>query len=484
MKCRIALLVFIGVFLFSGVAYAETPIELWESYTANDDTDSEVYTVNWFTQTFTTTTSHTIEYVRLKLYQEGSPGILEVQIQGVDGAGKPDGDELTSGIINGTVLAAASPGNWYRIDVDSYTLDSAEQYAIVVRGTGTSNANNIHWRKDGSAGAYTGGQAGASTDNGGTWTMDADDDYMFEVWGRGVLEVADAKVFTDYIETGDWLFVTRYSNFFKPYYPSYNPKNYFLLQLVNDDTGDVEAQVPLAQWGLRPGSIYVSADDADSLQWQGNYSIRMNATFAPYPNDSYTLLGTDWIGSNLNLLDDWCLLLAHDIEDYYGTSPSEGECCTTSSIESGHDVLNDEGGAIFMVGIPYLDQARRDLFAYTIREGSPEEGNYSWGYVDTLDWEATVGPEIANASANVSYYWFSIERPTGGRIFIGVMFFMLFCIMAAVGVPIGHHTAGMVIGLPILLAGCWLNVLPWAAAGAVLLILIFILVKNFWLGGT
>jgi len=477
--------VFLGLFVVGNPVYGlEFSTQLWESYTTNDDTDNEVYSSNWYTQTFTTTTSHTVEYVKLKLYQEGTPGILEVQIQGVDDAGKPDGMELTSGVVNGSQLAAASPGGWQRIDVDSFTLDTETQYAIVVRGTGTNAANNVHWRKDGSAGTYAGGQYGASTDSGGTWTMNADDDFMFEVWGLCRLCVEQAKVFTDYIDTGDWLFVVEYGNMFKPYYPAYNSKNYFNLQLVNDDTGDVEAQVPMAQWGVKPGSIYISVTDAESLEWQGNYSIRLNGTFVPYPNASYTLQGEDWIGSNLVLLDDWCLLLAYEIQEFYGTDPAQGECCLAASIHAGKSVLNNEGGAIFMQGIPYLDQVRRGIFAYTIQEGGEGETNYSWAYVESLDWQAAIGPEIANASTEFSYYWFSIERPTGGRIMLGSLLFVIFCIMAAVGVPIGHHTAGMVMGLPILIAGCWLNILPWAAAGAVLLILIFILVKNFWWSGT
>ena len=455
----------------------------WEYYNANDDADVEVYGANWYCQTFTTNISHSVEYIKLKLYQEGTPGILTVAIQAVTDSGEPDGVDLTSGVINGSILSSASPGNWNQINVDSFYLEGGTKYAIVVRGTGQNAANNIHWRYDNTGPTLKGGEYGSSSNGGGAWTMDNTKDFMFEVWGLTTVYVEDAKVFQNYIEEGDWLVVAEYGLFYEPYYPRYNPKNYFLLQLVNDVTGDVEAQLPVPQWGFRPGSIYINADDAESLEWQGNYSVRLNGTFAPYPNYSDEIRGADWVGGNLLLLDDWCLILAHEMEDYYGTSPPE-ECCTIFSSVAGRDILNEEGGAIFIVGIPYLNVIRQAIFAVSITEPEYESTNFSWAYVESLDWEATVGPEIANASTEFAYYWFTIERPTGGRIALGLIFFIMFVFMAGLGVPPGHHSQGMILGLPLIIAGAWLNVVPWAILGVCVLLLLLLLVKAFWWGGT
>ncbi|KKN05684.1 hypothetical protein LCGC14_1084830 [marine sediment metagenome] len=131
---------------------------IYESYTTGDDGGEIVSGIYKRAQTFTPSTSHTIDRVRLKLYRVGSPGTLSVKIYAT-AAGLPTGAALASGTTNGDTLTTSTSGAVRDIYLGAGTaLSSGTQYAIEAEAAdGTPSTHEVRWRWDASSPTYSGG---------------------------------------------------------------------------------------------------------------------------------------------------------------------------------------------------------------------------------------------------------------------------------------------------------------------------------------
>ncbi|MDH7477091.1 MAG: hypothetical protein QHH17_01770 [Candidatus Bathyarchaeota archaeon] len=158
--------------------------ELYENYTTDDNSDLSVFGNVWGAQTFTVGSEpHTVKAIVLKLSKAGNPGTFIVGIRAVGADGKPTGDDLTSGSIDGNTLPT-SP-EWIQIMVAEYTLNANTTYAIVVRAPNGSDQNWVKWRYA-DPGYYEGGIYMYSLDGGNTWLTAPNCDYLFQVWGYAI----------------------------------------------------------------------------------------------------------------------------------------------------------------------------------------------------------------------------------------------------------------------------------------------------------
>jgi len=278
--------------------------------------------------------------------------------------------------------------------------------------------------------------------------------------------VDGANVYSSYIEDDDWLIVVKYKNVLEPYYGNDTSQNAFLLQLVDTDNTTVLAQTPLPSWGYRPGSIYLSATTVSSLEWGANYTIKINGT----ANEThYNLTAADWRGSNLVILDDWCLALATSMQTY------DNATYITMTTEKGL-VLNEEGGVLFVVGIPVLNQVRPNLFQIVVSDIPHEEVTETWAFWATLDpWYTAVGPELAGI-INSSGALISVDGQTAGMLFI----FILWAAIATTAFAVGHGTAGMALSLPILALGTYYQFIPFAVMGVALAVVVVLVIREIW----
>ena len=440
--------------------------EVWESYTANDDSAVEIYGQNWSAQSFTTgTEAHSVTSIRLMLYRELLPGTITVSIKATD-TGDPTGSDLCSGTIDGDTLTTDSAGSWYEIDIDDYSLEASTQYAIVVRAIAGDAANSLWWRMDGSAGAESDGQEELSTNGGVSWTGDADDDYMFEVWGEHLIAITRAEVYRSYIEDNDMLIVCETTNTYVPYYPDYGVSRYFDVQLTSADGATILAQTVNNMWGNRPQAIYLSADAAASLTSGTAYRIYLYGDFGANPSVYYTLQSADWRGDDLTLLDGWVLLTAHRMESYY-------DVAFTTFVSEG-EVLNTEGGVLFNYGIPLLSEVRDNIFASPMAGTVYDSGTVTEGWSGT-SWETQVGTDMA-AFANSAGTLFGMT----GQRFAGVMIIIIYVILAVFLLPRGHSAAGMVAGAPLILLGVWLRVIDAMFIGVMVSILCLFIIYHYW----
>lgn len=125
-----------------------------------------------------------INTLTVKVFREGNPGTVDVDIFAVDGDGKPTGASLSNGSFNGNVLTTDSGGELKEVSMSAFTFNNETMYAWVMKADGSSNNNEVHIRYDSNAAAYTGGQRLASGDTGSTWSVNADQ-YYFDLQGGG-----------------------------------------------------------------------------------------------------------------------------------------------------------------------------------------------------------------------------------------------------------------------------------------------------------
>jgi len=443
---------------------------LYENYTSGFDTYNETYSTYWHAQSFTTNESHSVNELLLALYGEGTSGTLTVSIKEMGSNGLyPAGGDLCSG----TLSDIPTVGNWYSIPVDEYNLETNTTYAIVIRGTGADENNTVKWGYDSAGATYTGGQRYYSTNGGASWTNVAGSDFLFMVYGNPSMEIYGVNVFADYMESGDWLFTVSGLNIFEPYYSEKDSKGSFLLQLTKaDDT--LIAQTPLTAWGYKPTSIYLSSATAATLDWGAGYKVKFYEIGGDNYNTSYTLTSADWRGAELSILDDWSLTTARAMENYYSTD------FIVSTATKG-DVLNEEGGVMFTIGIPYLDAIRPGIFQIVVSTIDYTPPSWGSSYEEGLPtWETAIGPSMTTALTSVGGLINLDGKNTG--ILLVILLYVAVATAAFAGT--GHGVAGLALASPILILGVYFRFIPFAAMGVAIALIMVLLVRELWWGRT
>jgi len=277
--------------------------------------------------------------------------------------------------------------------------------------------------------------------------------------------VKGANVYSGYLEDNDWLIVIEYQNMLEPYYGNDTSIDSFQLQLI--DGGTVIAQTPLAAWGYKPGAIYLSATTVASLEWGTAFNVNMTGVAN---TTGYTLLASDWRGSSLATLDTWCLALASRMENWYNVTFLVPSATATT------EVLNEEGGVMFAVGIPYLEQARPNIFQISTYTPGWEDKEWTEAYPESLPgWEVAVGANFAGIFNDLGDTM-GIDGQWVGAILLFVVYFAL-----AIGVlGMGHGLAGLVLASPLLMAGFYFKLIPFAVLGVIIAIAALMLVRQFW----
>lgn len=177
-------------------AAAKSQPAINQSYGTGDDGNKAIGGSGEEAQTFTMGATHTLRYVRLKLYRSGLPGNFAVSVRATDGSGHPTGVDLCSAVANGNDLTADANGAWCEVDFGSpITLNSGTKYALVL----LCISGTINWRCDTTAPAYAGGNREYSSNGGTTWSTDSNTDFMFEEYGS----TNDMTLFPAAVAAGD-----------------------------------------------------------------------------------------------------------------------------------------------------------------------------------------------------------------------------------------------------------------------------------------
>jgi hypothetical protein len=440
---------------------------LFEFLNAGDDTDSiRTASGNITYQTFTTEdTSHTVTSVRLKLKRVGAPGSITVSLRNANAAAtEPTGVDLCSVILSSTTMSTAY--TWYSftfVATDVVSLAANIPYAIVITAPSGDATNYVMWALDSGDGEAD-GRYGYSLDGGITFTSVAGSDELFEVWGYPALQVLNAKVFTGYAATDDWLLVVEEENNYPPYYTEKDdPSAWFLLQLVDSNTNQVKAATPIIQWQRQPLGIYISPTDASVLTWSGNYIARMTLIDGS-DYQEYPLQLSDWRGDDMTYLDQWVRSTASDLQIYYGI-----DLLTSDPTKGGKLILNSAGGVMFARGIPALTNIRPDLFADVGDALTPHTET-------TFTKNVQLGRPTAQTTLGTNLYGIIQDgatlagvAPADINTFISIIWIIAYIILVMF---IGFGAVGgflpVVLAIPFVLVGGWIGMIDMSYIAALL----------------
>lgn len=173
------------------------PFIAQETYTSTPDVE-QIYTTNWFGQTFTVPTGVTsINYIDLLGRQKGSlaeTDNITVEIYATS-AGLPTGSVLASATRVAREIGYSGPNTdfgdyaaseWTRWTLSSeLTVTPGTVYAIVVHLSGGigSSTNNYSWAYSSSS-VLSGGNKVSSTNSGSSWSSSSSHDFCFRLFGK------------------------------------------------------------------------------------------------------------------------------------------------------------------------------------------------------------------------------------------------------------------------------------------------------------
>jgi hypothetical protein len=382
----------------------------------------------------------------------------------------PTGNDIASGTLSGTTFSTSYAMYSFPMAVET-CLSANTTYAIVLSYTAGDASSYVLWQTDTGDG-YPYGNAGFSIDSGITWEAQSEYDQIFQIWGNPCIDVSDAKVFSSYISTGDWLITILYKNLYPPYYAeSKDVTSLFVLQLYNGETNTLIAQTKCFEWGYKPGAIYLSATSVIPLQWGYAYRVRLYGLFTGNPYSEYVLKPTDWMGSDLTRLDNWVRMTAALMEKYYNLY-------FTTYIANRGIVLNAAGGVIFATDIPQLEVIRPHLFSIVTSTPPYVPGTFKQEYQDTLVWTTMWGPQLTLAFDSVG-----ATVGIGGETVGSWIGFMVYALVALFCFRPGHAIAAMCIPIPILLIAFGTGLAELALMGILLAVATIIFAWQFWWKG-
>ena len=434
---------------------------LWEAFTTTCNwTSINTYSSNVTFQTFTSdAVAHTITYVKLHLRRVGSPGYVYASIRYADaGSTEPTGLDISSAVLNGNAFSTSY--TWYTFVLTTpISIEAGRPYAIVLTAPSGDDTNYVQWCGN-SAGGEADGRAGHTHDGSMTWTSDSPVDLLFEIWGYASLIVTNPNVFTNYLETGDWLVTCLVTNTYAPYYNNKaDPAAYFYLQLIDAATNQIKASTPIRYWNRQPMGLYLRASETTSLTWQGNYYVRVQYQHDASIYQEVAIAAIDWRGNNLVYLDQWIRVTAADLEEYYAVYDANTQITTNADYLIDSDkgtVLNIDGGVMYARSIPALTRVRPTMFdsvqsvmAYTMQvytgAGVPAAG----------DWKNRVGSRgVAIFDIGAAALGMDSSKVLAGGMLVAIYII----IIGFVG--LGNPFTGMALGLPILF-GCYVFDIMW-----------------------
>lgn len=434
-----------------------SPVQYEYLNTGYDGTSENITGNTWGYQQFTVgTISHTATKVLLYIKKVGSPGTVTLSLRHASG-GTPTGNDIVSTTFDGDALSTSYA--MYAFEIDETVLEASQQYAIVIRAVAGDASNYINWGLD-SGGGLADAVYGYSSNGGLSWISGTPSDALFEIWGNPAIDVIEAKVFTSYLATGDWLIIANTSNVYEPYYPDQDPQTIFQLQLIDGTT--IKGANTVKAWDKQPLAIYLSPATAATMTWGSGYKVRMQSLASATVYQEYALLSADWNAGSMLFLDGYIRNLASQYETYYETT-----FLTTGS--SGALVLNEEGATMFMRGISALEKARPNLFYASFGASIPEDVSHT-----------LYAPDPSTAMGSDIYGRFSEAATLLDTDTTNIIGWMLIAFALLIGfgcASMGFGGAGLVIGLVISSgAGFVFGGIPIAVIGAVGFIAIFLIV--------
>jgi len=291
------------------------------------------------------------------------------------------------------------------------------------------------------------------------------------------LQIEDCKVVQGFKTAGDWLVVCRYKDVFTPYYPTADVKRYFAIQLI-DPAGTVLTSNPISEWGNRIGSVYLSPAQVTSLDWNGAYKVRIQGLFTGTPYTEYSLVASDWLGTDLTYLDSWAITSATVMQAYDTAQTSTTKTYVTNIATRGA-CLSATGGDLLVAGIPGLQTVRPTLFQIYTKATEFTSGTGTATNINSIraGTATAIGPD-----AVVAFQRFGTDVAGGLPYnYVIAIVALLVCFgLAAASFPFGHTTVANIICLGVLFAFGYFG-FDWIWLLMVYIVSVFLLAKKLWI---
>ena len=390
---------------------------------------------------------------------------------------------FSSGTIYGNDLTFTTTGGIINVyPPTNYKISSRSETSISftwARGSGSSQTM-IRYSTSGYPTGITGGTQ-VYLGTGTTYThagLSEGNTYYYSAWGENsgtysesyvsvvgqpssdilatpdTFEIETLQIYGDYINPGDQLVIFSYKILWNEGLPStLNPEDFFYIQILDGDT--VVKQDRIKSWGYVPGSIYIS--ELSPLDWGSSYTFRIMGTsnFASPPTVTYSITSSNYIGENYSYLTTWVQNLATRMQNstYWDT---------LLDYSSGSKImLNALGAQVFLTAIPGLSEKCSSLF-YPTGEG-PEyivpDGELTYGTSLIERAEESHGETYWTAFENFATM-FGIPIVTVAWAFWLMLYIISLVLITAVSKSL---SAGIIIGLPVLLVGAQFGGIPMEA---------------------
>jgi len=279
------------------------------------------------------------------------------------------------------------------------------------------------------------------------------------------IRIISVGVFSSYITSGDMLFAIETFNNYTNRYPHKLPGESFTLQLVDTDNVTILAATPLPSWGDRPASIYLNPTTASTLISGTAYYIKMvgnadtsNATAI------HILVANEWKGSDLTQLDQWCRGVAWNVAGSESTSIWD----KLKRVTGQGEIISDEMGPYFSVGIPGITQIRPNLFSSSSSYPSGPSGTDNASWFTPGAWSTYVGPNIAADTTTMAAPFGIGGRDVGAAVLALIVLALIVLVLQATN---GVGALGAVLlSVPLLWLGMQFRIMHPAV---LLLIIIF-----------
>ena len=310
---------------------------------------------------------------------------------------------------------------------------------------------------------------------------------IFAISNPDTIQVKSVSIFRNYLEANDLLFIVEYNVYYSSV-PSEDPRTSFTTEIINGSTGASLVSRPNTYYGYAYNTLYLtavqSAAMATAMGIEGTnpnawdtVTNPINSLVARITGISPVPFATVTLGDNkqdlpINAGDTTQLIdgtlsttpvLVGDkiLEITESASIAEGQEYT--QITNLGDKLSITGGTIAMKLLPGIRNTIPDIFAFS--SSLNEEPNVTFTNVGSdsyLDNKPTAFSTSLDAIGQTLF-----GKPGTGMIIGGIGFLLLgLTILGMVFNVTQAVTPAMVAGIPLVLAGTYLGVIPMALAFA------------------
>lgn len=275
------------------------------------------------------------------------------------------------------------------------------------------------------------------------------------------------SIFQNLWEAGDQLYVVEYEVNYATT-PTEDASDAFFVGIWDGTT--CKYTRPLDYYQHNITSIYLSADN--SLTWDGAYTIRVSGNpslFTSITEDvnrqTYSLSSSNWTGGTSaespDYLANWCVHLAEILQADWSIT------LLTST-----NLLNSTGATVFQDAIPGLGSVCSTLFQVSLEYPAGGTTTGTPSYANQLS--GNTGIKLQRSLEGLSQYF--LGKSTYWSLIGAVGLLVIYFILAGrIFTATGSTTASIVMGIPFLLIGAVLGLVPLAAVyiSAILLAVIF-----------